>query len=164
MKLIEEYAASLPTDAILICGCQDGSEISKYIIGKKVFNSAVYKVSRFSYQYVIRTAAYVVTRQSAKRILAYHAKNLVLADNWSLIFSARDSHLLFANILSHPNDLTSSNIEQERSVLRRKNAKLIHFMNPLSFASKFFNRIIMRTIKIAGLKLAGYQQIVKASK
>lgn len=139
-------------DFVLICGAQDGLGSQKYIYGKKVFKD-LFEVCKFSYPHIYRTCCYVVTKNSASKILKYQEANHDLADRWDKILKNSDLKLYFADIFSHPKDLENSHIEKDR-----QNAK------PSFFKKLFSKWIFVKIYSILGiicLRILGYKRVVK---
>ena len=116
-KLLEQAVLLrhiIPTNALLILGCQDGLTSVRWLYGKLIKNNT-YKIFKFFGRYLCRSCAYLVSKESAKFILNKHNKNIALADDFSYLIH---QNLYFSNVFAHPIEYKSSNIESERLMLR----------------------------------------------
>ena len=119
-KLLEQAALLrhiIPTNALLILGCQDGLTV-RWLYGKLIKNST-YKIFKFFSRYLYRSCAYLVSKESAKFILNKHNKNTSLADDFSYLIH---QNLYFSNVFAHPIERKSSNIESERLMMRDRSS------------------------------------------
>lgn len=107
----------LPENGILLLGCQDGLQ-TRWQYGKHYASPCIFKVSKFSYPYIYRSCAYIVTKKSAQHILD-KLKTSALADEWGYL-SKDDLVLYFVKLFAHPIQLEKSNIESERAIFNEK--------------------------------------------
>jgi len=157
---IEKVANSLEEQSIVICGCQDGSGISKYLYGQDTAIPGTYKLATFSHEYVVRTAAYIITKESAKAILNFQKDAIMLADNWGKFFVGTPINMFYFENLSHPLEMTDSHIEAERLIFRKKPESFIAKL----FSKKIFSYVFKETRKLilgSYLKSKGYKSMVK---
>ncbi|MBE0472208.1 MAG: glycosyltransferase family 25 protein [Methyloprofundus sp.] len=148
--------SSLDQYALLICGGQEGTRSTRYVVGKEINNDGLWKISSFSYPYILRTCCYVVTRASAEQILNRQKEMLVLADDWSYFFKDTISHIFYSGHLSHPVDLSNSHIEIDRKNFKQKSV----LKNALSFL--FLKRAVKRMYRELGLvvnKFFGFKRL-----
>ncbi|WP_459818870.1 glycosyltransferase family 25 protein [Galenea microaerophila] len=148
--------SSLDQYALLICGGQEGSRSKRFVVGKEINNDGLWKISSFSYAYILRTCCYVVTRASAEQILNRQKEMLVLADDWSYFFKDTNSHIFYSGHLSHPVDLSNSHIEVDRNNFKQK----FILKNALSFP--FLKKAVKRIYRELGLvvnKFFGFKRI-----
>lgn len=115
---IIKLSKKIPADSLVICGCQDGLGNEDYLYGKETNIKGFWEVSDFSNQYISRTASYIITRSSAKVIVKYQKREIMLADNWDKFFVNTLIKIHFIDIFSHPIDLKNSHIEAERIICR----------------------------------------------
>jgi len=151
---IINISKKLEKNALLHCGCQNGLSLVEYLYGKKVLEDDVWELSEFSYKYIMRTASYLVTKNSAKAILDYQQREIVLADNWYKFFTNTLIKIYFTHIFTHPTELENSHIEAERIFY---NGKEKTFFQKL-FSKKVF-MYIFRKLKILVLKSAGNTRV-----
>lgn len=108
---------------LLHLGAVDG--IKTRIFPKVVLmhgKNKIYFVSKFNLTWILRTAAYIVDRGAAKHLIELQSKKLERADNWFIHFRNARLKCYFANLASHPVELTNSDIENQRT--RAFNKKL----------------------------------------
>lgn len=122
LDTIQGLIPKLPEHGLMICGGQDGMPARKYIFGKSTGTDGLYRIARYSNSHIFRTCCYVVTRTSAQEILQCHETFLRLADAWGTFFEGTDTHIYFANVLSHPEDLNNSHLQHERTLFSGKKA------------------------------------------
>lgn len=111
---IFEISVKLNSDSLLLCGGQLDSLDSQYRLGKKIELKNIYKVAKFSYDFIYGACCYVVTRKSAKQILDYHSNSLTVADRWNEFFINNDTKIYYTNLISHPQTMEDSRLEQDR--------------------------------------------------
>lgn len=121
LKKISRLAETLTQNSLLICGGQEGLISRRYQLGKLALNGNAYRLARFSYQHILRTCCYVVTRKTAKIILDESKRNITLADSWDRHFKGKPVDIYFSNQLSHPEDLSDSHIEKDRALFKKNN-------------------------------------------
>ena len=119
IEAIRNISHRLHEDCLFICGGQDGLRTQKYQYGEQADIPGVYQVCKFSYRYMFRTCCYVVTKRSAQAIIDYQNATLSLADKWDEFFKGTSIKIYYANILSHPQELGQSHIEQDRAVFQK---------------------------------------------
>lgn len=124
---LAKLSIKLDSNSLLLCGAQQGLP-RRYQFGKWLTSKGVYEVCKLSYPFIFRTCCYLVTRKSAQEILDYHAKHLTLADKWNHFFEGTSTKIYYVNTLSHPKDLASSHIEDDRAKFKNQ-----------SFAQKLFS-------------------------
>lgn len=152
---IQDIAARLEPNSVLLCGGQEGIGSRRYQYGKLV-TEWVFQVAPASYRAMLRACCYVVTQHSAKAILSFQRRHLELADEWWLLLSESDVRLYYSNILQHPLLLNESHLEPEREISRKQ-----------SFAERYlsFNLFRRWRLKISRKKallffrLQGYQKL-----
>lgn len=153
----------LNENALLICGCQDGLGSVDFLYGKKNLNEQFWELSNFSYEYVLRTASYLVTKNSAKAILDYQNKEIMLADNWDKFFVNTPIKIYFTDIFAHPVELGNSHIEADRVIFREETKTFFQKL----FSKEVFMYIFRKlkiNLNILMLKLAGYEKVIMMGK
>ncbi|WP_304342200.1 glycosyltransferase family 25 protein [Campylobacter ureolyticus] len=95
----------LNPNSIFICGGQD----SYSVFVKEIYNN-FYILSKYSN--LTGTCSYVITKNSAKKLLNLQTEILDIADNWERL--SKDLNVYFSDIFIHPLDLQTSNIQKER--------------------------------------------------
>lgn len=115
-----ELTPSLPSEALMICGGQEGMPARKYIFGKETSTEGLYRLPPYSNSHIFRTCCYVVTQVSAKQILDVQKQSMELADAWGKFFRGTMINIYYTNRLSHPKELAASHLEQDRSRLGNK--------------------------------------------
>ncbi|WP_062271135.1 glycosyltransferase family 25 protein [Endozoicomonas arenosclerae] len=118
IKTIIKELSLLDSKSLLICGGQDGLRYRDFLYGKRVSNAEHYKLSKFSYEYTLRTCCYAVTRESAETILKSHENYIREADSWRHFFEKSPIEIYFTNKLAHPIDLAGSHIESDRALFK----------------------------------------------
>ena len=111
----------LPEDAVIILGGQEGMPSRKYVLGKPVGASGIFKLPSYSHHHVFRTCCYGVTRHSAAQIISSQKASLKLADAWPML--AKGLTLYFSRDLAHPIDRSNSHIEKARAHISAKTDK-----------------------------------------
>jgi glycosyl transferase family 25 len=104
----------IPDNGVLLLGCQDGLKSVRWQYGKRLPGTNMYKVCKFSYKYVYRSCAYIVTKKSAQSILS-RLNDPALADEWAYL-SQNNIDMYFVKLFSHPVELKDSAIESERAL------------------------------------------------
>ena len=152
---IDKIFNTLPSNSILICGGQEGLKSRRFQVGKNVAEG-VFRVSKFSHDYILRTCCYVVSRDSAKHILAFHENGVAVADNWGGILKGTDIDIYYSELLSHPDDLSVSHIEKERNEIKSK-----PLLEKIFSVGVFFilYRKVRERLLVVLLKLLGYKRI-----
>jgi glycosyl transferase family 25 len=140
----------LTDNSLLICGGQNGLASRKWLFVKK--KSDFYEVSPASYGNIFRTCCYVVTRSSAIAILKRHEKMVTLADKWSEFFVGTDINIYYVDLFDHPEDLSQSTIEWERSM--QKDRRSI-----LKYSSEKYRRFIKFLLFVRDYSV-GYRRMI----
>lgn len=144
------------SNGVILLRDQESFGFEKYILGKK--HKKYYKIPKFSVHFMFGACAYIVDRSSARVILEHHKHNFEIADIWSKIISNSPIDFYYCPILKHPQDLSNSNIEDERKLFHELN--FWKRMKQQGFFWKIFNRI--RNDMYRGLLIfKGYNQIHK---
>lgn len=104
----------LPNDAFFLCGGQEGLRGQSYNYGKLHAPSGSYWIPDIAKKFYTRACCYCVTVPSAKRIVTLQRTRLQVSDDWNRFFLNWRS-FYFSAVISHPLDLTDSNIEDERT-------------------------------------------------
>jgi|GEM_PF-340268 LPS glycosyltransferase len=119
-------------NSILICGAQEGLN-SRFRAFGKIIKQDLYLISPYSYASIYRTAAYIITKSSAKALLDFYKNGLYVADKWEVILRNTNLKMYFSNIFSHPENLVDSNLEFQRkqkhianSLFQNYNKKLVY--------------------------------------
>lgn len=140
--------------AVVIFGGQEGMPSRKYIFGKSSGVDQLYRLPRYSNDYVHRTCCYGVTRQSAQAILDSHRQHLKLADAWGAFFVSGGIEMYFSKLFSHPVDRRDSHIEQSRLVINQSAGK------PLSRYIKKRGQRIVRKLGALVCLAKGYRRVI----
>lgn len=134
VKFAFEMSQNLPKNSVLLCGCQDGlsarfSAFGKRVIDVRNFNEntkfslpvalkdkdcSLFLVSPISHGTICRTAAYILSKESAKRLLQVQKSILSTSDLWEYLLKKCELNMYFSDIFVHPEDMTDSNINAER--------------------------------------------------
>lgn len=139
IQKVRNIFTHINNNSFIHCGGMDGRTSSKYIFGEKSDLGNIYKLPIFSQRHLWRACSYVITRESAKIILDIHKKNVVVADNWSIIFKDTGLNIYASNIFHHPIDLSDSTLESSRQIILQ-NVSIINF--------KIFIKVFNRTRNI----------------
>ncbi len=114
IEKIRDVYLSLPKDSILIAGGQEGLRSYKNLYGISVKGIVgLYKIPKLYYRYLSRACCYVISSDSAKKIIKLQEAGLDRADQWDHLFK-ECSNVYFSPILKHPLTLENSHIEKER--------------------------------------------------
>lgn len=154
LEQLEGKINQLEESSLLLCGGQEGLNL-RYQLGKADNTTETYKVAKFSYAFIFRTCCYVVSRKSARQILAYHNQGITLADKWNEFFKNTSMKIYYTSILKHPEDLTESHIEADR---RSQDKTFLQKLFSVDGPRKVFNRIYFNVMTTA-LKIVGYKQL-----
>lgn len=153
-EVISEFVGSVFYEGIAFCGCQDGL-LLRYKYGMPI-SSHVFKIAHSNRGEFSRTAAYIVSRNAAKTILEFHnEKFFTVADFWFDLLKDLKGDIYYLSVLSHPTDLSDSNIEKDRVIVSRSLAEKI-------FSKDVFVLIVNRLrkeAKRAWYKMKGHVQI-----
>jgi len=103
-----------PND-ILVAGCQQGLEPLGPIFGCKIEKSECYIVHKHYWTAVKRTCAYAVGKCAADHIVHVQTEGLWGADDFRVLCPS-NGRLLFCRAFSHPQNLTASLLERERTM------------------------------------------------
>lgn len=131
IKFAFKMAENIPENAVLICGCQDGLPARFSAFGKRLIKAgnfeqislptdlaqkdrSLFLVCKHSYSTIFSTAAYVLSRSGAGKLLNLHKKTLSTSDSWDFLLPKCGLEMYFCDIFAHPTDLLSSNINAER--------------------------------------------------
>lgn len=126
-----EIGRNLPSNAVLICGCQDGLAARFSAFGKRLKDArngefsahvtpinqkdrSLFLLSKFSRGTICSTAAYVLSRKSAQNILNQHKQSICTSDLWEYLIPNGGLEMYFCDIFAHPTDPVNSNINAER--------------------------------------------------
>ncbi|WP_103588495.1 glycosyltransferase family 25 protein [Campylobacter concisus] len=134
--------------SILICGVQDGLNSRFRAFGKKIKEN-LYLISPYSYSSIYRTAAYILTRKSAKSLLDFYKDGLYGADKWEAILRNTELKMYFSNIFSHPDELNNSTLEMQRKQKEKINSLFKKYNKNFSYkVSRFYEKHIAKNEKI----------------
>ena len=144
----------IPEDAVIIFGGQEGMPSRKYIFGKPVGASDVFKLPSYSHHHVFRTCCYGVTRHSAMQIVASQKRSLKLADAWPILARGGGFSLYFSRDLAHPIDRNNSHIEQSRATINAERNK--------GFKAFWLKRVsrLKRRAGASWCRLSGHRKIL----
>ncbi|KPQ27994.1 MAG: Glycosyltransferase involved in LPS biosynthesis [Marinobacter excellens HL-55] len=148
-----EQMLEVPGNAVVIFGGQEGMPSRKYILGKAAGFGRVYRLPKYSNNYVLRTCCYGVTRESAKAILDSHDQCLKLADAWGEFFKCAPIDIYFSEVFSHPEDRSASHIEQSRIAIGKSSKG-----SAVLFLKKRWARLKRKLGALACL-LMGYRRV-----
>lgn len=148
-----KLAEKMPSNAILICGCQDGLEGRFSAFGKRV-DEKLYLVSAHSCSAIYRAAAYILTKDSAKALLETHKRAICTTDFWSYLLKENKLDMYFSDIFAHPTDLSDSSIQSTRDARGYERQNLKAYVSSLKYilATRF------------EAKFRGYERIFKRQK
>ncbi|ELF6477700.1 glycosyltransferase family 25 protein [Vibrio cholerae] len=104
-------------DFILHLGGQDGLPSSRRVLKTKNKKfEGIFSVNKLTLRWLYRTVGYVISRESALKIIDVHSKNNFVVDDWGFILrKANIKNIYFKNVISHPIDLSDSAIQKERN-------------------------------------------------
>lgn len=138
----------ISNDSILICGVQDGLSSRFRAFGKKI-KPDLYLVSPYSYASIYRTAAYILTKTSAKALLEFYKDGLYGADKWEAILRNTELKMYFSDIFSHPDELGNSGLEEQRKQKEKINSLFKKCSKNLSYKiSRSYEKHLTKNEKI----------------
>lgn len=153
---INDLVKNLKENEMLLCGGLEGLNHRYYFTKNHKDNDNIEIFSKFSYRYLYRACCYVVSQNSAQKILNFHKMKFInIADIWGDFFSEQSVDICYSAILKHPIDLSDSNIESYR-VLHKKSFLQKLFTKDVFF--KFLRRIYWE-IRAYTLILVGYKRL-----
>lgn len=125
LRKLADVMDSLPSDAFLLCGGQQGLCGSRYAYGKPTSVAGVFAVPEIARRFFARTCCYCLTPAKAERILAAQREKLGPADDWHAHLRGV-KNFFFIDQIRHPEDPVDSRIEAARiSVASSRIQKLI---------------------------------------
>lgn len=141
---IANVMESLPNDAFLLCGGQDGLRGEPYNYGKQCGIKDVFQIPGIAKKFYTRACCYCVTVQSAAHLLGIQKRELGLSDNWGDYFKEWES-FFFTKKIMHPICLFDSNIEFDRlaSVPKSELAR-IRKDGISRVLKRFFSKLLIR--------------------
>lgn len=153
LEYIESLVECLDDNSILICGGQLINNLTKRLLfGEKIFGS-IYRVANASKCYISGTCCYVVTRKVARHIIDHQKNMLTVADDWGVFFKdSKKFNFYFLNILEHPQDLTSSNIEEHRQSKQTSKLSFYFFVEIIPFLTRRVRAEFLRILTIFNRK------------
>ena len=128
---------------------------ARYLLGKKTQLQDTYNTANLANPPITRACAYIVSRFVAQSILHHHQHNLTIADDWGIILNGTKIKIYYTDILQHPTDLSTSNIESERQV--QEPTLIGKLLGPAGFKQACLK--LYREIALPFYKLAGYQKL-----
>jgi len=152
---VRSIISHLSDDSFLHCGGMDGMKAVQFLYGKKSNLEDFYMLPNFSKKHLWRACSYVVTRNSAEMILAYYKQNVEVADKWGNIFKNMKLNIYVADIFHHPIDLSTSNIEESRALVKKSYSL---------FSLKIFAKVVSRVQNIVSsyfYSFNGYERVFK---
>ncbi|MEQ1093021.1 glycosyltransferase family 25 protein [Acinetobacter johnsonii] len=119
IERITHVYLSLPKDSILIAGGQEGLRSFKNLYGTLMDEqNKLYKIHNIYYRYLSRACCYVLSGETAIKIIQLQETGLDRADQWDHLLK-ECSNVYFSPILKHPLTLENSHIEKERKLMKR---------------------------------------------
>lgn len=126
-------------DDLFILGVQEGLKSQEYILysNKKIDinNDFYFLKTKFSEKYIYRTAAYMISKSTAKKILDFTDENFCCADDWSCFKNNNlFNDIYLGNFVGHPEDLNGQSLlEKDRKMLwknswKDKNLNIYNFL------------------------------------
>lgn len=155
-KLLEEAKSlicKIPDNGVLSLGCQEGLRSTRWHYGKRLQDTKVYRLCKFSCKYFYRSCAYIVTKKSA-RVILDRLNDGTLADEWTYLLN-EDIDMYFVKLFEHPSDLKDSLIEPERALFNFKRKLWIGRLWDL----QFYIRNITTIFFVAIALLTGHRKI-----
>lgn len=148
---ISEIIDSFNENNLYILGCQEGLPSSDHIVISKKNNIKfkglnLNKTIR-SERYIYRTAAYLISKKTASKILEFTENNFSLADDW-YVFSKEKlfENIYLGDFIRHPELLEGqSTIENERLMRsKRKSFKSSQLFKLLRSFKVYFRQYIIK--------------------
>ena len=153
IRRAEEITSFLDQNSLLLCGEQPRYISKKCQFGVKISNE-LYSVLPFSYSYIFGTFSYIVSRKSAQAIIEHHNKMLDKADSWGSILKDTSIKMYYSSMFTHPEDVSFSQIESERTVQHKG------FFQKLTSPDAF--SIVLRRLKME--LMAFFYRLMRYSK
>lgn len=97
-------------------GGQEGLVGMRRLYGARL-GGGLWELHPFALRWLWRTCGYVVNRSMAKMIIDKQKKCTTMADSWSHFCKGADVSVYFKNIVTHPEELSESSIENDRVTL-----------------------------------------------
>ncbi|HIF9319187.1 glycosyltransferase family 25 protein [Photobacterium damselae] len=116
---INKREDSLCTNNLYILGGQNGlASFNRVFFTKKTKDKPyMMKASFGTHRWLYRTCCYLIHRKNAKDMISLMEKNTYVVDNWNYVLKNTDlNSIWFCNVISHPEDIISSNIQEERDL------------------------------------------------
>ena len=168
VKFAFETARELPLNGVLLCGCQDGLPARFSAFGKRIRDArnlsaerlptpingkdrSLFAVLPRSYGAICSTAAYVLTREAAQKLLYTHKGTLSTSDLWDYLLPKNGLKMYFCDIFAHPTDLSDSNTNAERDWRGYAGLNLVGILR---------SAIYVLTTRFAAI-FSGYERIFK---
>ncbi|NWK72818.1 glycosyltransferase family 25 protein [Acinetobacter sp. SwsAc6] len=158
--LLENIFSNIDLQGIFILRDQSNFGFEKYIFGRKL--KFFYEIPEFSVKFIFGACSYVVDRETAKALVDYHSKTLDIADLWYKINKKINKKIYYYPLFIHPEDLSDSNIEEERSKFFNNKIFVKRLLDQRIFG-KVFNRFRNDFYRFF-LVFNGYRQIHKDGK
>jgi glycosyl transferase family 25 len=118
LNTLSSYVASMKNPAVLHLGGLEGLKNTNRLLmykSESINGLSIYRTSKITLRWLYRTCAYLVNIKGAEVLLRTLGSSNIPADNWNYI-SKRNSDLriFYADVVSHPMDLSTSSINCER--------------------------------------------------
>lgn len=155
---IENIIQSEKPNGLVLFGGQEGlpNDYWKYILAKKT--NSLYLISAFSKQFLIRAHCYLINRDTAKKLIESHMQEFHVADHWGELL--KEINMYYIDLIKHPEDLSNSNIEQERYSVYSIQHELFKKNYIKGFFIKALNRFFNELKRILFIMI-GYERIRK---
>ncbi len=140
---ILETCLHLPPNSILIAGGQEGLRSYKNLYGVSVEEKKeLYKIPKLYYRYLSRACCYVVSDQTAQKIIKLQSEGLERADQWDKLLYGCEN-VYFSPILKHPLTLENSHIEKERKTKKGNNIYIATIREGVTYSLYYYLRKIV---------------------
>lgn len=127
---IEKIKKYFSHNDLFVLGVQEGLKSKDYILFSRkdkfnLDNGFSLRKTHHSEKYIYRTAAYIISKSSAKKILDFTAENFCCADDW-YIFKKYNliNNIYLGDFVGHPEDISNQSLlEAERKKMEKKDWK-----------------------------------------
>ncbi|MDM1269001.1 glycosyltransferase family 25 protein [Acinetobacter indicus] len=155
---IEKIMQLEKPNGLVLFGGQEGlpNDYWKYILAKKT--NKLYLISDFSKKFLIRAHCYLVNRDTAKKLIESHKQEFHVADHWGELL--KGINMYYIDLIKHPEDLSNSNIEQERYSVYSIQHEIFNRNYIKGFFLKALNRFFNEIKRILVI-MRGYKRIKK---
>ncbi len=113
---LKKLSSIVKREDVMLLGGLEGLDAKNHLMGKVISNNPkVWSIPVPMHRWCWRTCSYIIGRNAAQRILNIQLDLMQKADNWRYFSNNTSLNIMYSPIFSHPNDVSESSIENERS-------------------------------------------------